>query len=71
MVEHNFLVQTKRFCMFWIQSNSKDQNGTTVLLQPKRTSVKIGLPQIQLWKFAYIRLLNRPYENEVTSKGHN
>ena len=26
---------------------------------------------IQLWTFAYIRLLNRPYENEVTSKEHN
>ena len=26
---------------------------------------------IQLWTFAIIRLLNSPYENEVTSKEHN
>ena len=27
--------------------------------------------EIQLWTFAYIRLLNRPYENEVTLNEHN
>ena len=26
---------------------------------------------LQLWTFAHVRLLNRPYENEVTSKEHN
>ena len=26
---------------------------------------------IQLWTFAYVRLLNRPYENEVASNEHN
>ena len=26
---------------------------------------------VQLWTFAYVWLLNSPYENEVTSKEHN
>ena len=26
---------------------------------------------LQLWIFAYVWLLNRPYENEVTSNKHN
>ena len=26
---------------------------------------------IQLWTFAYVRLLNKPYENEVTFRGQN
>ena len=34
-------------------------------------TVEVQKSCIQLWTFAYIRLLNRPYENEVTSKEHN
>ena len=26
---------------------------------------------IQLWTFAYVRLLNKPYENQVTLTGQN
>ena len=26
---------------------------------------------VQLWTFAYVRLLDRPYENEVTLNEHN
>ena len=26
---------------------------------------------LQLWTFAYVQLLNRPYENEVTLNEHN
>ena len=31
----------------------------------------IPILDIQLWTFAYKRLLNRPYENEVTLKEHD
>ena len=30
-----------------------------------------SMPKVQLWTFAIIRLLNKPYENEVTSTGQN
>ena len=32
---------------------------------------RCGSDDIQLWTFAYVRLLNKPYENEVTLRGQN
>ena len=38
----------------------------------KQVTIKMGYGyKLQSWTFAYIRLLNKPYENEVTLTGQN
>ena len=36
-----------------------------------KSYVRLDFPYVQLWTFAYVRLLNKPYENEVTFRGQN
>ena len=41
------------------------------LLYLDHSVVEVILTLIQLWNFAYIRLLDKPYENGVTLRGQN
>ena len=59
------MIRVKAADVFISPNNCVTGGSTTSELTCNVSSI------IQLWTFAYVQLLNRPYENEVTLNEHN
>ena len=57
------------FCACDEQTNNGVTNGTDGFLNKKEFMA--NKCQVQLWTFAYVQSINKPYENEFTLRGKN